>query len=98
VSGRYLYAPNGERVILRGINEMSVVTDPTGEKTLPEIAKTGANVVRLMWMRWGGGGAKLDTLLKNCIASKMLPMLELHDATGKWEMLDSCVLFGCGPM
>ena len=97
MSGRYLYAPNGERVILRGINEMSVVTDPTGEKTLPEIAKTGANVVRLMWMRWGGGGAKLDTLLKNCIASKMLPMLELHDATGKWEMLDSCVLFWLRP-
>jgi mannan endo-1,4-beta-mannosidase len=97
VSGRFLYAPNGERVILRGINEMSVVTDPTGSKTLPEIAKTGANVVRLMWMRWGGGSMKLDTLLKNCIASKMLPMLELHDATGKWEMLDSCVLFWLRP-
>jgi hypothetical protein len=27
------------------------------------------------------------------ISSKMLPMLELHNATGKWEMLDSCVLF-----
>jgi mannan endo-1,4-beta-mannosidase len=93
VSGRFLYAPNGERVILRGINEMSVVSDPTGEKTLPQIAKTGANVVRLMWMRWGGGGAKLDILLKNCIATKMLPMLELHDATGKWEKLDSCVAF-----
>lgn len=93
VSGRYLYAPNGERIILRGINEMSVVTDPTGEKTLPQIAKTGANVVRLMWMAWGGGGEKLDTLLKTCITHKMIPLLELHDATGKWEKLDSCVGF-----
>lgn len=93
VSGRYLYALNGERVILRGINEMSVVSDPTGENTLPQIAKTGANVVRLMWMVWGGGGDKLDTLLKTCIVNKMIPMLELHDATGKWEKLDSCVAF-----
>jgi mannan endo-1,4-beta-mannosidase len=27
----------------------------------------------------------------------MLPMLELHDATGKWEMLDSCVQFWLRP-
>lgn len=93
VKGRFLYTPKGERIIFRGINEMSVVTDPTGEKTLPQIAKTGANVVRLMWMAWGGGGEKLDLLLKNCIDNKMIPILELHDATGNFKKLDSCVAF-----
>lgn len=97
VSGRFLYSPQGERVILRGINNMNVVSDKTGEKSFPEIAKTGANVVRIMWMSWGGGGDKLDVLIGNCIKHKMIPLLELHDATGKWEMLDSTVKFWLRP-
>ena len=91
VSGRFLYAPNGEKIILRGINKMNVVSDPTGEKSFPEIAKTGANAVRIMWMKWGGGGKQLDTIIGNCIKNKMLPIIELHDATGKWDKLDECV-------
>lgn len=91
VQGRFLYAPNGEKIILRGINKMNVVTDPTGEKSFPEIAKTGANAVRIMWMQWGGGGRQLDTILGNCIKNKMLPIIELHDATGKWDKLEECV-------
>ena len=93
VNGRFLYAPNGEKIILRGINKMNVVTDPTGEKSFPEIAKTGANSVRIMWMKWGGGGKKLDTILGNCVKNKMLPVIELHDATGQWDKLDECVNF-----
>ena len=91
VSGRFLYAPNNEKIILRGINKMNVVTDPTGEKSFPQIAKTGANCVRIMWMRWGGGGKQLDTILGNCVKNKMLPIIELHDATGQWNKLDTCV-------
>jgi mannan endo-1,4-beta-mannosidase len=97
VSGRFLYSPKGEKVVLRGVNNMNVVSDKTGEKSFPEIAKTGANVVRIMWMRWGGNGDKLDVLIGNCIKNKMIPIIELHDATGKWEMLDSCVLFWTRP-
>ena len=93
VEGRFLYAPNGEKVILRGINKMNVVTDPTGVKSFPEIAKTGANSVRIMWMKWGGGGKQLDTVIGNCIKNKMLPIIELHDATGQWNKLDECVDF-----
>ena len=91
VDGRFLYAPNGEKIILRGINKMNVVTDPTGEKSFPEIAKTGANAVRIMWMKWGGGGKQLDTILGNCIKNNMLHIIELHDATGQWQKLDTCV-------
>jgi mannan endo-1,4-beta-mannosidase len=72
---------------------MNVVTDPTGEKSFPEIAKTGANRVRIMWMKWGGGGKQLDTILGNCIKNKMLPIIELHDATGQWNKLEGCVDF-----
>ena len=97
VSGRFLYTPDGEKVILRGINNMNVVSDKTGEKSFPEIAKTGANVVRIMWMSWGGGGDKLDVLIGNCIKHKMIPLIELHDATGKWELLDSTVNFWVRP-
>ena len=97
VSGRFLYTPDGEKVILRGINNMNVVSDKTGEKSFPEIAKTGANVVRIMWMSWGGGGDKLDVLIGNCIKHKMIPLIELHDATGKWELLDSTVTFWVRP-
>lgn len=98
VSGRYLYSPLNEKIIIRGVNVMSVVVDPTGEKTLPEIAKTGSNAVRLMWMLWGGGSEKLDTLLYNCIKNKMIPILELHDATGKWsDALNKLTLFWTDP-
>ncbi len=76
---------------------MNVVSDQTGEKSFPEIAKTGANVVRIMWMRWGGNGDKLDVLIGNCIKNKMIPIIELHDATGKWDMLDSCVNYWIRP-
>ena len=93
VNGRFLYAPNGAKIILRGINKMNVVTDPTGEKSFPEIAKTGANCVRIMWMKWGGGGKQLDRVIGNCIKNNMLPIIELHDATGQWNKLDECVDF-----
>ncbi|WP_052345625.1 cellulase family glycosylhydrolase [Alkaliflexus imshenetskii] len=93
-SGRFLYAPNGEKIILRGVNKMNVVTDITGEQSFPEIRKTGANVVRIMWMKWGGGGPELNVIIRNSIRNNLIPMIELHDATGKWgEDLYACVDF-----
>jgi mannan endo-1,4-beta-mannosidase len=97
VSGRFLYSPQGEKVVLRGVNNMNVVTDRTGAKVFPEITKTGANVVRIMWMLMGGGGDKLDIVIGNCIAHKMIPIIELHDATGKWNKLDTVVDYWVRP-
>lgn len=90
VKGRYLYTPSGEKIVLRGVNKMNVFSDKTGEKSFPEIAKTGANVVRIVWMKQGGGGPQLDTIISNCIKHKMIPLIELHDATGKWDKLQEC--------
>lgn len=93
VRGRFLYTAAGERVILRGVNEMFASSpDPKGEHTLPEIAKTGANAVRIMTQpRYPA--ASLDAIIRNTIANGMIPIVECHAATGKWEKLGDCVAY-----
>ena len=90
VKGRYLYDKCGEKVILRGVNKKIIWEDLDGIPTYMEVEKTGANVVRIVWTTYGTPGS-LDTAITNCINQKMIPMIECHDATGKWEMLDSIV-------
>lgn len=102
VKGRFLYTPTGEKVILRGVNEMFIWSnDLTGEQTFPEIAKTGANVVRIVWLSSDenprGTAANLDKAITNCIAAGMIPMPELHGATGKWDKLQSQVDYWIKP-
>ncbi len=91
VKGRFLYTAAGEKVILRGINEMFIWSkDRTGTTILPEIAKTGANACRLAWTT-AGQPKQLDELIGNCIRHKMIPIIELHDATGNWSKLQRCL-------
>ncbi|WP_224995922.1 glycoside hydrolase family 5 protein [Cesiribacter sp. SM1] len=102
VKGRFLYTPTGEKLILRGVNEMFIWSDDlTGEQTFPEIAKTGANVVRIVWQSSDenprGTAAMLDQAITNCIAAGMIPMPELHGATGKWDKLQSQVDYWVKP-
>jgi mannan endo-1,4-beta-mannosidase len=88
VKGRFLYDQCGEKVILRGMNAFIVFWDRDGSVHYPEIAKTGANCVRIFW-RTGHtpepfmSPADLDKTIQNCINNKMLPMPCLWDATGK---------------
>jgi hypothetical protein len=89
VAGRFLYDKCGEKVILRGINKMTVWTDINGE-SFPEIAKTGANSVRIVWVTTGAI-EKFDSAISKCRQNKMIPMVELHDATGEWSKLSACV-------
>jgi mannan endo-1,4-beta-mannosidase len=98
ISGRHLYSAAGERVILRGVNEMFVWSDDKrGEKYLPEIAQTGANCVRLVWTAEYGNENALVDLIENCISHKMIAMPECHSATGEWDNLDICVNFWNNP-
>lgn len=91
VQDRFLFSKDNEKVILRGINHMFIWTDREG-KTIPEIAKTGANVVRIVWnMR--GRVSDLDNIIQECIANNMIPMPELHDATGAWDKLTQILDF-----
>lgn len=98
VSGRFLMDPCGDQVILKGVNKMSVFDeiDPNGESYFPEIAKTGANSVRIVWQRVYSNGTstnltQLESLIQNCMAGKMIPIVEMHDATCDLNGLNAVV-------
>jgi mannan endo-1,4-beta-mannosidase len=82
VLGRDLFDRCGEKVVLRGINHMVIWTDPEG-KTFPEIAKTSANALRIVWtVKDDLGPEALDRVLTRALENRLLPIIELHDATG----------------
>lgn len=142
--GRYLYDRIGNKVILRGVNKMSVwdQEDPTGSISFSEISKTGANSVRIVWTMKNQdvstelqGGLKrllnnlkviatdhghpvpgceilnpecsrlllgssltvLDALITNAKQNRLIPMIELHDATGDWHRLQELVNYWVQP-
>lgn len=93
VEGRHLYTAAGEKVVLRGVNEMFIWSDDVrGEIIYPEIAKSGANVVRIVWTR-EGDIKDLQANIENCLAHGMIPMVELHDATGDLSKVPELVDF-----
>ena len=59
-----------------------------------EIAKTGANVVRI-FMDSGNNASNLDAWAQKCIDNKMIPMVKNHEATGNWGTLQSVVDWWC---
>lgn len=91
VEGRFLYDNQGEKTILYGINKMIVWQDKDGDPSFKEIAKTGANCVRIVWTMKDGTPEELDTAITNCRAEHMIPIVELHDATGEFDKLSSLV-------
>ena len=93
VQGRFLYDRCGEKVLLRGVNEMVVWTaNKSGTPALGEIAKTGANVVRIVWTS-EGSAAELDTAIGNAVAAQLIPLVEHHGATGKLEDVPTVVSY-----
>ena len=99
IEGRHLYTAAGEKVILRGVNEMFVWSDdPTGERLIPEIAQTGANAVRLVWTEEYGQKGKLVELIERTIGHRMIAIPECHSATGEWDLLDVCISFWKDPV
>lgn len=91
VQDRFLYSKDNEKVVLRGINHMFIWTDREG-KTIPEIAKTGANCVRIVW-NTRGRVSDLDNIISLCIANGMIPIPEIHDTTGNWDRLSDALEF-----
>src|SRR5690242_18037656 len=91
-NGKDLLDPSGKPVLLRGVNKMSVWDDkdPTGASYFAEIRKTQANTVRIVWaitkdLKPDGGQTDLDildALITNARKNQLIPMIELHDATG----------------
>jgi len=99
VSGRHLMTPCGDTVVLRGVNKMSVWTNDLTVRrdAFAEIKKTGANCTRIVWLVEPGqfevdaGPDGLDRAIQACIDADMIPMPELHDATGDWSKLQMTV-------
>jgi hypothetical protein len=87
IKGKHIVTTCGDTIILKGVNYA-----PYGwgwnnsENLFPEIAKSGANSVRLVWYKTNSGPAYsnlalLDSAIARCIRYKMIPILELHDET-----------------
>jgi mannan endo-1,4-beta-mannosidase len=95
VAGRYLLDSAGEQVVLRGVNKMAVYTDHDGSESFAEIAATGANSVRIVWAIADDGfvpdATDLEVVIGNAIVHELIPMIELHDATGNWSKLADLV-------
>jgi len=82
VNGRFLNDMNGDRFIPVGLNKMIIWTDIDGIPSYEEMAKTGANTVRIVWTT-DGAPEQLNVAIHNCRMNHMVPMVELHDATGE---------------
>lgn len=94
---RFLVDPCGERVVLRGVNEMVVWTaDQDGLPEYQEIAQTGANAVRVVWSIDASPEA-LDAAIANAHAAGLVPMVELHDGQGDFSMLTRLVDYWVRP-
>jgi len=92
-----LYDRCGEQVILRGVNEMIVWS--SGQDGVPEfaeIAKTGANAVRIVWND-EGSAAGLDVAITNALAQQLIPIIEHHGATGDLSKLTAVVDYWVRP-
>jgi len=81
-----LYDTCGEKVILRGINHPTLYVDRAGE-ALSEIAKTGANSVRLFWFATHNVPiTEAEDAIAKAIDEQMIPILEMHDSTCMWSL------------
>ncbi len=99
VEDRHILDRCGEEVIFRGINRMTIVLDFDHDESgrpyfndlaTREIEKTGANAIRIMWMMWRDVELVEDAVAP-AIELGMVPILEMHDATGDWDMLEEVV-------
>jgi mannan endo-1,4-beta-mannosidase len=87
-SGADLLGLDGKKIILRGI-DYPLLDDWNfpGKDSLAEIAKTGANAIRIQWyVNYGSDRPQyslndLDAFLLRCATSGMIPILMLSDLT-----------------
>lgn len=103
--GKDIYAPNGQKMILKGVN-YPVLDDwdfPASD-LITEIEKSGANAVRLSWYidypsRPTYTLTDLDNLLTKCKNNRMVPILDIHDFTCEADMslLNTAVTWWTNP-
>lgn len=67
-----------------------------GSPEFQEIAKTGANSVRIVWNE-EGSAAELDAAISNAVAAQLIPMVEHHGATGELGKIPEVVDYWVNP-
>jgi len=79
----------GNEFILRGINYPHVWFPTQTATSIPNIAATGANCVRIVLgsgQQWGpNSAADVAQVIQLCKANKLIAILEVHDCTGFGE-------------
>ena len=81
ISGTQLLDARKNEFIIRGVNNPHRWFYRESLKSLKELNRLNVNCIRIIWTSDGNAG-KLDNILRNCIQLGMIPMIELHDATG----------------
>lgn len=79
--GNRLLDANGNEFVLRGVNIPFAWYLNESYDALDDVAHSGVNCVRIVWES-SLPVQGLDQILQKCIDLKMIPMVELHDATG----------------
>ena len=67
-----------------------------GVPEFAEIAKTGANAVRIVWND-DGSASMLDTAISNAVNEALIPMIEHHGATGDLSLMAAVVDYWTRP-
>ncbi len=81
VSEGKLIDANGEEFIIRGMNHPHYWFFKESYKALDRLAELNVNCVRIVWES-EGKAKDLKKIIDRCIKLEMIPMVELHDATG----------------
>ncbi|GAB3777041.1 hypothetical protein GCM10028818_23560 [Spirosoma horti] len=107
--GKRLLDPCGSSVVLKGVNKMVYFdgNDPEGARNFPQIASTGANCVRIAWQMRDDithkptSTARLDRIITNARANKLIPIIGLWDYTntddGGFSKLNEYVAYWKSP-
>jgi len=81
VSGTKLLDANGNEFVIRGVNNSHSWHYDLSLKALDQLAELNVNCIRIVWES-KGKPSQLEVVIKKCIDLEMIPMIELHDATG----------------
>ena len=81
VSGTKLLDAKGNEFIIRGVNNPHIWHYERSLKDLEQLAELNVNCIRIVW-ETKGSPSQLKEVIKRCISREMIPMIELHDATG----------------
>ena len=88
-----LYDANGKEFLIRGVNSAHLWFDNYDRnyayQSLLPISRTSANTVRIVWAinLVGMQAGQLEKIIKRIIELKMIPMVELNDASGSGDVI-----------